>query len=104
MTSDGMKIKRVSRWIQIHCDYVSPRHELYGYSDDGSLLYFKFDGRRYALGEFMRFSWGPITFDENGEQKTLAGYDSAEYYYPLLIEISESGEYVRLYKECKEVA
>lgn len=33
-TQDKTTIKRVSRWIAIHYDCITPRHSLYEYSDD----------------------------------------------------------------------
>ena len=102
-TSDGMKVERVSKWIKIRASYVTPKHRLHGYSDEGTLLYFKYDGDRYALGQFMRFDFGPsakkMYVKDGKEDICLAGYDATEYYRPLMIEINSTGEAVRLYRE-----
>ena len=37
--------------------------------------------------------------DENGKLQYLSGYDSENYYNPIMIEFSEACEYVRVYKE-----
>ena len=41
-------------------------------------------------------------YEENGKKQFLSGYDSTVYYYPLEIEISDDGDYIRLYRELKE--
>lgn len=109
--SDGynIKVRRVSRWIHVECRYVTKNHSLYDYGDayceeekKNPVLYFKHNNRLYALNQFMRLS-SPMFFeDEEGKTSFLSGYDATEYYYPYLIEISESGDYIRLYEELKE--
>lgn len=103
LTNQGYKVERVSRWIRIDYRFVTKNHSLYYYSDNGDLVYFKFGGRRYALGQFMRFDIGPgaknPVIHDKGEDIILSGYDSTEYYKPLMIEINKTGEAVRLYRE-----
>ena len=119
-TENGTTLKRVSRWIKVRQAYnITKRHSLYGYATDenghyeGSsnfnpksetfLDYFIFCGKKYALNQFIGCSsqWGyPIMFyDEFENLNHISGYDSEDYYKPLLIELSESGEYVRCYYE-----
>ena len=114
-TTDGKVIYRVSRWIKIQYAYnVSPRNSLYYYCTDengnqpGSnnfdpknytyLDFFRWNGRTWAINQFFRLDF-PITWEENGKLQYIAGYDSENYYNPILIEIDDSGEYVRVYEE-----
>lgn len=114
-TNDGKMIQRVSCWIKIRQAYdITSRHSLHyyrmdenGYRDGQSafnpsngtyLDYFRFNGRKYAIEQFLRLDH-PIMFEENDKLQYLSGYDSENYYNPLLIEIDDSGEYVRCYYE-----
>lgn len=107
----NMLVKRVSRWIRIDNIPVTNRHSLYDYADtygldEGEkplLTCFRYSGRVYALGQFMRLA-APYSFiDTNGNRAFISGYDSSNYYNPLLIEVCESGERVRLYQELTEL-
>lgn len=114
----GQEYTRLSRWIKIKTNYNPNNknrlecyiHDGFGYSKysdsydpknhDGKYLdYFTFQGRNYSIDQFLRLDY-PI-FYQNKEGKTcfLSGYDLENYYNPLLIEIDESGEYIRLYEE-----
>lgn len=97
-TTDGRKYRRASRWI--HVDYmpVTARHALADYADGDMLSYFRHGGRRYAIGQFMRLTYPEFFTDENGETGYLSGYDSTQWYNPLLIEIHENGDYIRLFQ------
>lgn len=114
-TKNNTIIQRVSRWIRIRQAYdITKRHSLHyyrmdenGYRDgqsnfkpeNGTFLdYFIFNGRKYAIEQFLRLDC-PIMFEENDKLQYLSGYDSENYYNPLLIEIDDSGEYVRCYYE-----
>lgn len=107
-TTDGKTLVRLSRWIKLHYDDVSKRHPLYYYadidsSDDSALLvWFQFRGKKYALEQFIRMGgmWAsPVMFeDETGKLNHLSGYDCTDYYNPIMIELSEDGEYVRVYQ------
>lgn len=109
-TIDGKKIKRVSRWLKIRSTYgITARHSLYDFCDtynDNSIDYFIYKGKKYALGQFMRFGGcctsAYIQWYENGKLCFLSGYDCTNFYNPLLIEVSECGEAVRLYMEVDE--
>ena len=115
-THDNRSLYRVSRWIKIQYAYnVTPRHSLYyyvtdenGYRDgqnnfspeNGTFLdFFKWRGRKYAIEQFLRLDY-PIFFeDTDGKTHYLSGYDSEDYYNPILIEVDEYGENVRIYVE-----
>lgn len=100
-TQDGKKIERVSRWIEIKYKEVTTRHSLYDYSDDGNLCYFTYKGRQYALGQFEKLVF-PIFFEENGKTQYLCGNDCTEWYKPLLVEINDCCDGVRLYRNYEE--
>lgn len=111
-TKNNTIITRETRWIKIRNEYVTPRHSLWNYADtygtdnpnEGLLTYFIHNGKKYALGQFMRLSY-PIFFEDETEKTNfLSGYDSTEWYNPYLIEIEDGGEYCRLYTEQREVA
>lgn len=104
---------RASRWIKIRHDVVTPRHCLYDYAegdfcdDMGDNLrvldHFKYNKRDYALGQFLRLAGGPLELEDGS---LISGYDSANWYNTLFIEIDPCGEYIRLYEEdrvCEEV-
>lgn len=98
-TKDGRKYRRVSRWIKVEYRAITPRHILWDYADDGILLCFRYGGRLYALGQFMRFCYPEFYEDENGKIQVISGYDSTQWYKPLCLEVEDGGEYVRLYEE-----
>lgn len=120
--SDGNRIERVSKWIKIRSLPVTKRHALWDYATDGSgyhpyqnrfnpengvfLDYFRFEGKQYALEQFLSTSstfmgaYNPYyTANNVDDYVILSGYEADEYFHPLLIELDECGEYVRLYKE-----
>ena len=112
-------IERVSRWIKIHNAKVSKRNSLAYYASDengyregqekfdGSnglfVYYFQFQGVKYALDRFIscHSMWAStiMFYDENDKLNYISGYDEENYYNPLLIEIDDCGEYVRVYQE-----
>ena len=105
-TKDGRQYKRVSRWIKIDTRPVTKRHILFDYADtydcedgDGLLTCFRYSGRLYALGQFMRFSYPEFYEDADGKTAYLCGYDCTQWYKPLCCEIDESSQYIRLYEE-----
>lgn len=103
--ADGVdhKYKRCSRWIQIQYKYITPKHRLYCYAEnnDDCLVYFRHNGRMYALGEIMRFN-PPIEITNGKEKVVLSGYDATDYWRPRLVEVSSDGEAVRLYTYAEE--
>lgn len=121
---DGNKIERLSRWIKIHTLPVTKRHSLYEYATDGSghhpynehfdstngvlVDYFVFQGKQYALEQFLSTSsawagaWNPFySEDDVDDYVILSGYEAEEYFNPLMIEVGEYGEFVRVYQEVK---
>jgi hypothetical protein len=119
---DRYKYKRVSRWIQIRQNYnPGKRNRLWDYVMDENgyhsyhekfnpvnglfLDYFIYNGKKYALDQFIRISSiadciGHFTgYIENGEKYYLSGYDSENYFKPIFIELDEYCERVRIYEE-----
>ena len=105
-TSENRKYERVSRWIKVRNEYVTKRHSLsdyadfYGVDDDryGVLSYFVFNGRKYAMGQFLRLSYPEYFNNEDDKTSYLCAYDSTEWYKPLMMEIDDYGEYIRLFR------
>ena len=121
-TSDGRTLVRRSRWIQVRHNYnPNRRNRLWDYVRDGGgygpysehfnpdtglyLDYFVWDGRKWAIEQFLSTSGtmgllAPIFFeDENGKTSYISGYDGANYFDPILLEVDDCGEYVRVYEE-----
>lgn len=111
-TEQGTTIIRCSRWIKIRTDYnVTPRHQCYYYAEDlgngeNAVDYFMLYGHKIALRRFYRFgtmfnpSPSPKWY-ENDVLHHIAGYDSENYFDPMLIELDPLGEYVRVYREVR---
>lgn len=120
--ADGNRIERVSKWIKIRYLPISKRHRLWDYAtdsngyhpyqekfnpgDDVFLDCFTFNGKQYALEQFLSTSsawsgaWNPYYSSNNVDDSViLSGYEAEEYFHPLLLELDECGEYVRVYKE-----
>ena len=121
VTTDGKTLMCLSRWIKVYQVYnITPKHCLYDYCtdengffpgqsrfnpDDGTFLdFFRFNGRKWAINQFIAFGGmmggvPPMWEDEHGQLRCLSGYDSENYYNPIMIELSEDGEHVRVYQE-----
>lgn len=120
LTKDGRTICRVSRWIKVQNAYnVTKRHSLHDYATDGRgyqfgninfdpsggtfVDYFVWHGRKWALDQFLRFGsmFCPhtILWDEGGKTHYMAGFDRDNYFNPIMIEMDDCGEYVRVYEE-----
>lgn len=121
VTKEGRTLMRLSHWIKVRQAYnITPKHSLYYYCTDergyqpgqsqfnpenGTFLdYFRFQGRKWAIDQFIQFGgmmggYPPMWEDENGKLQYLSGYDSENYYNPIMIEFSEACEYVRVYQE-----
>lgn len=104
----NIHVMRISRWIRIETIMITKKSRFWDYADSYTeengkrfIDVFRFNDRLYCLSQFLRFSH-PIFYMENGKKGFLSGYDSTDYYYPLEIEIDESREYIRLYRELKE--
>ena len=124
-TSDGRTLVRLSRWIKIDHNYnPHKRNVLWSYVRDGSgygvysdkfnpanglfLDFFRWNGRKWAIEQFYSTSGtmgflAPMMFEnEDGKTSSIAGYDSENYFNPILIELDECGERVRVYEEARE--
>lgn len=116
ITKDGNTIFRVSRWIKRQTNYnPSKRNSLWYYVTDGNgyregqtnfdpetglyLDFFRWNGRTWAIEQFYRLDYPIFYEDKEGKYQYLSGYDSENYYNPILIEIDETGEYIRVYEE-----
>ena len=122
-TVDGKNtVTRLSRWIQVKQNYsVNKRNSLYAFSTDengykpgqseynpanGTYLdYFRFNGRNYAIEQFIVLGsvWcGGESYefkDTDGKSTFIGAVDFyGDLYEPLYIELDESGERVRVYK------
>lgn len=104
-TEEGYVFKTIcyrqsSRWIQIQYKEVTPRHRLWDYSDNGTLCYFRHNGREYALGQFVRLKYCSDNGNINLEDGTqLVAYDCTEHYKPYLLELGRTSDLVRLWTE-----
>ena len=115
-TQDNKTIYRVSRWIKIEHNYnVSTRNSLYYYATDENgyregqssfnpenglfLDFFTWHGRAYAIEQFYRLDFPMFFTDTDRKLHYLSGYDSEDYYNPILIELDEYCENVRVYLE-----
>ena len=120
VTKGGSTIRRISRWIKIRQNYSpNKRNPLWYYVTDGNgyregeekfnidsglfLDYFVWNGRKWAIGQFLHLSYPMMWEDENGKICWISGYDSEDYYNPILIELDENCEMVRVYEEVKPV-
>ena len=122
-TVDGKNtVTRLSRWIQIKQNYnVNKRNSLYEFSADengykpgqseynpanGTYLdYFRFNGRNYAIEQFITLgsAWiggAPYEFtDTDGKSTFIHAVDYyGDLYNPLYIELDAYGDRVRVYK------
>ena len=101
-TTDGHHIRRVSRWLRVQYAHVTPRHRLAEYADEGVLLFFRWQDRQYAIGQFYRLGGGlaaPVTwYDEDGKLHYLSGVDCTVWHNPPMLEVDDGGEYVRVYE------
>ena len=111
------EIKRVSRWIAIQTNCkVNKNNSLYDYASDENgcsvqsenfnpengvfLDFFRFNGRTYALNQFLnRFGICGFDFDCEEYPSFITGYDGTDYYKPLLCELDDCGSRIRLYQE-----
>lgn len=109
-TSENRTYRRVSNWIDVKYAYVTKRHSLADYADfnatenekEGLLTYFTFKERKYALGQFMRLSYPEFFENEDGKQSFLCGYDCTDCYKPLMLEMTDCGDSVRLFQIISE--
>jgi hypothetical protein len=109
-TTDGTTIQGTGRWIAIQCaPGITARHSLWDYGDDNgdgtrALWFFNHYGHRFALGQFLRFGgpWGPAAvpmWEEADGLHHMAGIEMDRWDAPLMIELSEGGDAVRVWQE-----
>lgn len=119
ITQQNHVVARVSNWIKIRTNYnPSKRNSLYYYVTDENgyrsnskyfnensdlyLDYFTWNKRNWAIDQFILFGglMGgiPEKFKDGDKTITLNFYDSENYYNPIMLELDESGEKVRVYK------
>lgn len=112
----------VSRWIKVRHNYhPTKRNSLWCYVTDGTgykpndemfnpddglfLDYFKWNGRTYAIEQFLSYNnacWNPVGYfwtGEDGKLYWLGGVDMENIYSPISVEFDEYCENVRVYEE-----
>lgn len=82
--------EKVSDWIEI--EYVEDEHD----SEKDFTPSFWHDNGRYYLDDFLRTHNNPWIFGDYPEY--IHGVEANSYYHPLFIEVSDSGEAVRVYE------
>ena len=85
--------KLVSDWIEIEYMEVEDEEDL--------VPAFMYNDRQYLLRNFLRChnnAWGGISY----APEYIHGYDCTNYWTPIFIEISDSGDCVRVYVEVKD--
>lgn len=65
----------------------------------GCYFYFMYKKMKIALGETERLYCPIFVNDENGKLIVISGYYTISNALALLVEVAESGEYVRIWKE-----
>ena len=102
------ELKRVSRWITVKNELITKKHNLWYYADKDSTFderyayvsCFRWNGRKYAINQFLaRFGMFGLDKECNEYPAFISAYDCENYYNPLLMEMDEYGEKVRLYIE-----
>lgn len=114
ITTDGITLQGTGRWIPVqYSPAITPRHALWDYSEDngdgtGSVYYFNHYGHRFPLNGFISFGsiWGPpvpLMWEEADGLHHMAGYEANRWDCPLMIELSECCDYVRVWQEVRSV-
>ena len=90
----GGNFTRLSDWTEIY-----HRHIIGGY-----VSYFDFDGMTYALDEILRLGTPWLSepmhdfIDIDGSFSSIVGVEATSYMHPIYIELSDCGDYVRVYE------
>ena len=119
---DGRTYNLLSRWLKVH-EAINPRadNQYLGYyrTDENGYRegqsgfdptngtycqYFQFSGRKWPIEQFLCLGsvWSggaPIGVNMKDGLHYIAGYDAENYYNPIMIEIDECGENVRVWQE-----
>jgi hypothetical protein len=102
---------RASRWIRIQELPVTNRSQKFDYAekdpDDptrGTLSCFRFRGRLYAMGQFVRRDHPIFGFDQEGKEypQHIHAYDAEGGLNPLLLSLHPDGERVCLYEVAQD--
>ena len=121
LTKNDNVLERVSKWLPVKHNYnPSNRNSLYDYATDENgyrnghiyfnpknglyLDYFTWNKRNYAINQFiilggMMGGYPEMFNDVDGKLTVVSAYDAEDYYNPILIELDEYGENVRVYRE-----
>lgn len=84
----------ISGWIEI--EYRQLPEDMRIFYGDDSCPCFVLNGKLYYMHDFVRCHnnpWGNMDVPE-----WIHGYDSTNYFNPVFIRISESGDYVKVYE------
>lgn len=104
----------VSGMLTIQETYVTARHSLWEYAIDDQpyvdenlggrrrLEHFRYKGRQYSLGQFMRIGWPAGGYIELESGEALEGYDTTQYYKPYLLELIGEEGCVRLWEQVEK--
>lgn len=93
------KYEKISDWLEIQYREITEDMKEYTDEEDYWQPGFEFEGGFHYLSDFVRVhnnSWANIDAPDY-----IHGYDSTNYYNPLHIEISNSGDAVRLYERTR---
>lgn len=91
-----MEFVKISDWLEIKYKEITDEMKEYTNEDNWIQGGFEYNGDFYWLSNFVRAHnnpWGEI--DCPG---FIHGYDATNIFRPLFVEISDSGDAVRLYK------
>ena len=90
------QFERISGWLEIEYKEITEDMKEYADEEDYIQACFEYEGGVHYLSDFVRCHnnpWGGIDSPDY-----IHGYDSTNIYNPLFVEISDSGEAVRLYE------
>ena len=102
--TDGTKVKRVSRWIKLNNELVTPKSRFYDDSDNGEIVTFRHRGSKYSLNsDVMRLFYPLMYYDDNGNYlNPISGYIAFGAWIQYYVEIDDTGEAIRLYEPIRE--
>lgn len=97
-----MEFEKISDWLEIkYKEITDEMKEYYTNEEDWIQGGFECEGDFYWLSDFVRCHnnpWGNIDCPEY-----IHGYDATNIFRPLFVEISDSGDTVRLYKHVNQI-
>lgn len=95
-----MKFKLISDWLEIEYREITEDMKAYTKEEDYWQPGFEYEGNFNYLSDFIRCHNNPWSGIDCPDY--IHGYDSTDIYRPLFVEISDSGDAVRLYKHILE--